>query len=238
VGTVSAILFDFYGTLAEATQWVSIDVVLAEHGYELPVDVRDRWWNDGIDGIEHLEHSHSRDHYVAWQRERLLGMLSETDVHPGEYEVILEKLRQGTETRVLEPYPDAHPVLDALRRCGTALAICSNWDWDLLDALEEVGVRDRVDVVVSSAWAGARKPHPRIFEHTLDKLGVGAADALFVGDTWGPDVVGPRAVGMTALYLRREGRWPDDAAPDDPAAEGVPSAPDLTAVLDLVEEGA
>jgi putative hydrolase of the HAD superfamily len=235
---VTAVLFDFYGTLAEATQWVSIDVVLGEHGYELPVEVRDRWWNDGIDGIEHLEHSRSRDHYVAWQRERILGMLAETDVHPGEYEVILEKLRQGTEARVLEPYPEVHDVLDALRQRGLPLAVCSNWDWDLLDALEEVGVRGRVDVVVSSAWAGARKPHPRIFEHTLTKLGVEADDVVFVGDTWGPDVVGPRAAGMRALYLRRPGRWPDDAAPADPGSEGVPDAPDLTAVLDLVEEGA
>jgi putative hydrolase of the HAD superfamily len=233
---VTAVLFDFYGTLAEATHWVSIDVVLAEHGYELPVDVRDRWWNDGIDGIDHREHSQSREHYVAWQRERILGMLAETDVHPGEYEVILEKLRQGTEARVLEPYPEVHGVLDTLRQRGVPLAVCSNWDWDLLPALEEVGVLKRVDVVVSSAWAGARKPHPRIFEATLSKVGVEAADALFVGDTWGPDVVGPRAAGMTALYLRRPGRWPDDAAPADPGAEGVPDAPDLTAVLDLVEE--
>ena len=235
---VMAVLFDFYGTLAEATQWVSIDVILAEHGYDLPVEVRDRWWNDGIDGIDHHEHSQSRDHYVAWQRERILGMLAETDVHPGEYEVILEKLRQGTEARVLEPYPEAHGVLDDLADQGLALAVCSNWDWDLLDALEEVGVRERVDVVVSSAWAGARKPHPRIFEQTLAKVGVDATEALFVGDTWGPDVVGPRAAGMATLYLRRPGRWPDSAAPDDPGAEGVRDAPDLTAVLDLVEEGA
>jgi putative hydrolase of the HAD superfamily len=235
---VAAVLFDFYGTLAEATQWVSIDVVLAEHGYELPAEVRDRWWNDGIDGIEHLEHSRSRDHYVAWQQERILGMLAETDVHPGEYEVILEKLRQGTEARVLEAYPEVHAVLDTLGQWDVPLAVCSNWDWDLLPALEEVGILGRVDVVVSSAWAGARKPHPRIFEATLGKLGVAASEALFVGDTWGPDVVGPRAVGMEALYLRRPGRWPDNAAPDDPGAEGVPDAPDLTGVLDLVEEGA
>src|SRR5215471_7346502 len=143
---VTAVLFDFYGTLAEATQWVSID------------------------GIEHLEHSQSREHYVAWQRERILGMLAETDVHPGEYEVILEKLREGTETRVLEPYPEVHGVLDALRRRGVPLAVCSNWDWDLLHALEDVGVLGRVDVVVSSAWAGARKPHPRIFQEALQKL--------------------------------------------------------------------
>jgi putative hydrolase of the HAD superfamily len=233
---VRAVLFDFYGTLAQATQWMSIDVVLAEHGYELSDEVRDRWWNEGVDGVEHVEHSRSREHYQGWQRERLLGMLAEVDVHPGEYEVLLEKMRQGTETRVLEAFPEAPAVLATLRDRGVALAICSNWDWDLLEALEEVGLADRVDVIVSSAWAGARKPHPRIFAHTLAKLGVAGPEAVFVGDTWGPDVVGPRAMGMTALYLRREGRWPDDAAPTDPGGEGVAVASDLTGVLALVEE--
>src|SRR5688572_837010 len=94
--TVRAGLLDVYGTLAEATHWVSIDTVLAEHGYELPQEAFSRWWNEGVDGIEHLEHSVSRDHYVAWQQERLLGMLAETDVHPGEYEVILDRLRAGS----------------------------------------------------------------------------------------------------------------------------------------------
>ena len=137
---------------------------------------------------------------------------------------------------MLEAFAEVPEVLATLRDRGLALAICSNWDWDLLEALEEVDLGHRVDVVVSSAWAGARKPHPRIFEHTLEKMGVGAHEALFVGDTWGPDVVGPRAMGMHALYLRREGRWPDDAAPPDPGVEGVPVASNLTAVLSLVEE--
>jgi putative hydrolase of the HAD superfamily len=228
-----AILLDFYGTLARATQWVSIDVVLAEHGVALPDDVRDRYWNEGIDGIEHLEHSGSRDDYVAWQRRRLLGMLAETDVHPGEYEVILEKLREGNAARVLEAYPEAPEVLRELRDRGLRLAICSNWDWDLTEAVEEVELLDRVDVVVSSAWAGARKPHPRIFEHTLEKLGVEPAAGLFVGDTWGPDVVGPRAAGMTPVYLQREGHWPDDTAPAI-LDTSITCSPDLTTLLDLV----
>ena len=33
--TISAVLFDFYGTLARATRWVSADEVLNEHGYTL-----------------------------------------------------------------------------------------------------------------------------------------------------------------------------------------------------------
>ena len=88
-------------------------------------------------------------------------MLAETDVHPGEYELIVEKLRAGTATRVLERYDESVEVLARPpRRAGLTLAICSNWDWDLAEAVDEVGLTELVDTVVSSAWAGARKPHP------------------------------------------------------------------------------
>lgn len=233
---MQAVLLDFYGTLARATQWVAVDEVLAEHGVEIDEAIRKTYWNDGLDGIEHVEHSQSRDHYVAWQRERILAMLSETDLHPGEYEVVLEKLRAGTEARVLEAYAEVHGVLAELRRRGVTLAICSNWDWDLAEAVDEVGLTDMVDVVVSSAWAGARKPHPRIFQHTLEKVDAPPEQVIFVGDTWGPDVVGPRAAGMTPVYLRRIGHWPDDTAPSE-LDESIIVAPDLRILLDLLGEG-
>jgi putative hydrolase of the HAD superfamily len=226
-----AVLLDFYGTLARATNWISVDVVLAEHGVELADELRDRYWNDGMDGIEHLEHSASRDHYVAWQQERILAMLSETDLHPGEYDLVLQKLRAGNEARVLEAYDETPGVLAALRAEGITLAICSNWDWDLAEAVDEAGLTHSVDVIVSSAWAGARKPHPRIFEHTLAKVGVAAAEVVFVGDTWVPDVVGPQNAGMTPVYLRREGHWPDETAPADPGSEGIAIAADLRHLL-------
>ena len=230
----TAVLLDFYGTLAHATQWLSIDVVLAEHGYELPTAVREKWWFESEqNGLVHVEHSTDRDAYTAWQRGRLLSMLAETDVHPGEYELIVEKLRAGTATRVLEPYEESAEILRDLRDRGLRLAICSNWDWDLAEAVDEVGLTGLVDTVVSSAWAGARKPHPLIFEHTLTKIDASPADAVFVGDTWGPDVVGPRDAGMTPLYLQRDGHWPDPTAPADPAAE-VACAPDLQGLFALL----
>lgn len=232
--TVRAVLLDFYGTLAEATHWVSPEHVLAEHGFTLAPAQRDRWFNDGIDGLEHLEYSQSRDHYVAWQRERALGMLSETDVHPGEYEAILQKLRDGSSTRVLEAYPEVPGVLEALRARDLRLAICSNWDWDLAEAVAEVGLTDFFDVQVSSAWAGARKPHPRIYEHTLAKLGIEAPDVVFVGDSWGPDIAGPREFGMMPVYISRDDHWPDPTVPDDPEGQGVPVIRDLRGVLEEV----
>lgn len=231
---VQAVLLDFYGTLARATSWgATADSVLADHGYELPAHVRDAWWNDGLDGTEHGEHSASRDHYVAWQRERLLGMLAACDVHPGEYEVIVERLEAGRAERVLEAYPEVPAVLADLRARGLRLAVCSNWDWDLTEAMAEAGLEGTVDLLVSSAWAGARKPHPRIFEHTLERLGARPADVLFVGDTWGPDVTGPHSLGITSLYLRRDDHWDDPTAPPD-AHHRAPVGRDLTAVAALV----
>jgi putative hydrolase of the HAD superfamily len=235
---IRAVMLDFYGTLARATQWLSIDVVLAEHGYELPDEVRERWWNGGADGVEHIEHSHSRDHYAAWRRNLLLAMLAETDVHPGEYELILSKLQAGMQTRILEPYAETHEILRELRSRGVHLSICSNWDWDLVEAVTEVGCDDLVDVMVSSAWAGARKPHPRIFEHTLSRIGFAADDVVFVGDTWGPDVVGPGAAGMRPVYLQRDGHWPDPSAPADPTDGGVMCIADLTELLPVVTDAA
>ena len=153
--------------------------------------MRQAWWSGDIDGIEHIEQSRTRDHYVAWQRERLIGMLAQADVHPGEYELIVAELNNGRSARVLQAYPEVPAVLEELRARGLPLVVCSNWDWDLEPAVDEAGLIDLVDVLVSSAWAGARKPHPRIFRHTLEKIDVAAADVLFVGDTWGPDVEGP-----------------------------------------------
>ena len=230
--TISAVLFDFYGTLARATSWFSADEVLAEHGYALTDAHRAIYYADGLDGVEHDEHSRSRDHYVAWQRERTLAMLAASDVHPDEHEIIIEKLHAGAATRQLDPYDEVAPVLAELRARNIGIVVCSNWDWDLREAIEEARLTDAVDAVVSSAWVGARKPHPRIFSAALDAAGVSPEHALFVGDTWGPDVDGPLTAGITPLYLQRAGHWDDATAPDDLGEVAV--APDLTAVLDIL----
>ena len=123
-------------------------------------------------------------------------------------------------------------MLEHLRAEGLRLVICSNWDWDLREAVEESQLTAAVDAMVSSAWVGARKPHPRIFTVALEEAGVSAAEALFVGDTWNADVDGPTAAGMTSLYLRRDGHWPDATAPAHLGDVAVVA--DLTGVLELL----
>jgi putative hydrolase of the HAD superfamily len=232
-----AVVFDFYGTLARATNAVGIDEILARHGHTIADDLAATWWSGDIDGLEHLGPSRSRDDYVAWQRERLVTMLHDADIHPGEHDAILADLHDGRALRTLEAYDEVPAVLRELRARGVTLAVCSNWDWDLEPALVEAGLDDSFDALVSSAWAGARKPHPRIYRYLLDRTGLEPSDVLFVGDTWGPDVEGPRAAGMTPAYLERPGHWADATVPATAVDDGVTRLHDLRGVLALAGAG-
>jgi putative hydrolase of the HAD superfamily len=112
----------------------------------------------------------------------------------------------------------AHALLEALRARGLKLAIVSNTAqplWLLQPIFDRQGLTERVDAIVLSSEVGKRKPHPAIFEHALDELGVAAGEALFVGDRLRQDVGGAAAVGMKtaqALWFRAddsEGPHPD-----------------------------
>jgi len=228
-----AVVLDFFGTVARATASIGLGEILARHGYTIPEHLQEMWWSGDIDGHEHVEQSRSRDHYLAWQRERLLAMLHAADVHPGEHQKILDDLEAGRAARVLEAYDEVPGVLDDLRAHGLRLAICSNWDWDLEEAIDAAGLSGMVDVVVSSAWVGARKPHRRMYDAVLERTGVAATDALFVGDTWSCDVEGPRARGLLPVYIRRAHLGPDATAPDDHHEQDVHRATDLRVVLEV-----
>jgi putative hydrolase of the HAD superfamily len=63
--------------------------------------------------------------------------------------------------------------------------------------------------VLTSSSHGKTKPHETIFRRMLELLGVEPAEAAMVGDTLEDDVEGARAVGMHALLVDREGRYPE-----------------------------
>jgi len=103
-----------------------------------------------------------------------------------------------------------HALLDALRDRGLRTGLVSNAldPPELLHRdLDELGVAERLDVAVFSSEIGWRKPHPAIFEHAVEAIGVDAPDVLFVGDTLATDVAGAAALGMKtcqALWFRAD----------------------------------
>ncbi|HVS62931.1 MAG TPA: HAD-IA family hydrolase [Thermoanaerobaculia bacterium] len=107
-------------------------------------------------------------------------------------------------------YDDVEPSLERLRGVGLRLGIVANWDERLERLLGELGLRPRFDVVVSSSAIGLAKPHPAIFQHALDRLGVAAEETVHIGDQRIEDFEGARGAGLQALLLRR--RSTDDGA--------------------------
>ena len=113
--------------------------------------------------------------------------------------------------------PGTAEALDRLRGAGLRLAVVSNSDGRVEEALEAAGIRDRFEVVLDSALVGVEKPDPAIFRAALSALGVAPEEALYVGDLYDVDVLGARAAGMEAMLLVR------DAAASGPECRRVES---------------
>ena len=83
----------------------------------------------------------------------------------------------------LHPNDDLIEYMRELRGRGYKLAICTNnvreWEhrWRAMLPVDEI-----FDVVVDSAFVGTRKPEPRIYELTLERLDVNAGAALMIDD--------------------------------------------------------
>ena len=97
--------------------------------------------------------------------------------------------------------PGTGDALARLKRAGVRLAVVSNSDGRAATALAAGGLLDEFEFVIDSGEVGVEKPDPRIFQIALDRLGVSAAEALYVGDLYEVDVVGARAAGLDVVLL-------------------------------------
>jgi len=125
----------------------------------------------------------------------------------------------------LTPWPEAGRVLTALKAKGYRLAILSNGDQDMLEALA-AGFETPFDHILSSEQCGVYKPHPRVYGLPARELGI--EDYLHVAGSPN-DAVGASAAGISCYWSNRLGdtvllpAYPPDY-----------QGPDLSGVLDVV----
>lgn len=101
-----------------------------------------------------------------------------------------------------ELFPDAVETLKALKDLGLHVGIITDSDNDYIEAhLKALGIYDLFDSITTSEEAGYYKPHPRPFQLALEKAGVEAGEALYVGDNPAKDCVGAKNVGMVSVLL-------------------------------------
>lgn len=105
--------------------------------------------------------------------------------------------------------PGVPEALAALAEAGLRLAVVSNSDGSVENALASQGLREYFSEVFDSQLVGHEKPDARFFRHALDVCGAEPARTLHVGDLYTVDVVGARGAGVHPLLLDPFGDWDD-----------------------------
>jgi HAD superfamily hydrolase (TIGR01509 family) len=194
------VIFDAFNTLVTARPGSENTFLagLAQAGLEATVPTLARL-QAASEGFDHSAWSGSRQSYVGWAREtlRIAGPAGAGTDLAGCIVPALEQLHQAP----MIAMPGAVACLRKLRAAGFAVAVCSNWGWDLQADLEDTGLVEEIDVLVPSAQAGFRKPHPQIYQSTLALSGFAAEEAVFLGDNLTTDVLGPQSAGIRAVLL-------------------------------------
>jgi len=122
-------------------------------------------------------------------------------------------------------------MLEDLARRSLRAAVVSNTSFTagtLRRSLADLGVADRVELVVSSADYGVRKPHPAIFRTALARLGLGPHEAWFAGDSVACDLAGGLGAGMFTVLFRS----PEEAPPGLEGYAGIRRWGELAGLLD------
>lgn len=122
---------------------------------------------------------------------------------------IADRFQKAQTRAVVDNLPirdDTHSTLAALKQRGLYLSIVSNIDDDQLRPLvQRHGLSDVLDDWTSSEEARSCKPHTGIYHYALQKAGLDAAEALFVGDSLHHDVAGANAAGIRSVRIADPG---------------------------------
>jgi putative hydrolase of the HAD superfamily len=159
---------------------------------------------------------------------RSLGLELEPDV----IERVMELEQEGWLNSV-HVGPDVFTSLAWLREAGLRLGVVSNAAYRPALMLRQAAILKLApyfQALTFSSAVGVRKPDPRIYRDALGRLGVSAAETLFVGDRVREDVQGPKALGMRAVLLR-EWRREEDPGEADFVIERLAELPGIVKQL-------
>ena len=151
----------------------------------------------------HPELDHDEEIWVLFTQRIIEGMGGVGDT----YAAAVEMERAWAHAHHFELYDDALPALAAVRERGLKIGLLSNSARDLDAFVVHHGLS--VDAVLTSGSHGKTKPHETIFRRMLELLEVAPEEAVMIGDTVEDDIEGAVAVGMRAVLVDRDGRYPE-----------------------------
>jgi 2-haloacid dehalogenase len=125
----------------------------------------------------------------------------------------------------LDAFPEVVDVLGRLKAAGLRTAILSNGSPKMLDAVVKAAKIDALlDEILSVEAVGIYKPHPKVYQLAVDRLGVPASAIAFQSsNAW--DAYAASAFGMQVVWCNRYGQ----------RREHLPGSPDreIKSLLEL-----
>src|ERR687893_2503292 len=114
--------------------------------------------------------------------------------------------------RELPPHPEVPAALDLLRDAGLRLAALTNNTAEVAKAqLENAGLSDRFEKILSADTVRRLKPAPEPYRAAAEALGVGTAEVRLVA-AHARDVAGAPRAGCAAAFVARPGMVLDPLA--------------------------
>jgi len=103
----------------------------------------------------------------------------------------------------LAAFPEVPDMLGRLKRAGLRTAILSNGSPKMLDAaVTGAGLSGLLDAILSVEEVGVYKPHPKVYQLAVDRLGVAASAIAFQSsNAW--DAYAASAFGMKTVWCNR-----------------------------------
>ena len=103
----------------------------------------------------------------------------------------------------LKCYPEVPDTLATLKESGRKIAILSNGSPAMLEAVVKSSrLENLVQTILSVEMVGVFKPDPAVYQLAVDRLGVDAAEIVFMSaNAW--DAVGATAFGLRVAWINR-----------------------------------
>ena len=115
-------------------------------------------------------------------------------------EYSLERPKWKSELEIL--YPDAKIVLETLHN-RYKIGVIANQLPNLEKRLENFGIRQWIDLIISSADCGFSKPSSKIFQLALQQTSCSASSATMIGDRLDNDIAPAKALGMKTIWIKQ-----------------------------------
>jgi putative hydrolase of the HAD superfamily len=221
---IKGILFDLYGTLIDIETDESLEEIyrgiahyLTYHGVYLHRwEVRDRYYE-----IMKQQKEESGEEYREIDVEAIWKSLLRQEgirapLARRRLATILAQIYRAISRKRLQLYPDVKRVLDELRPTYRMALVSDAQPCYALPELKAVGLDGYFDPTIISAHYGFRKPDARLMGKALDRLKLGPAEVICVGNDMYRDIYGASQLGIKTIFVESNqgAKSHDNVTPD------------------------